>query len=244
MPDAEKSLLFVIKANIEDYNKKIGDAERNFKRSFGNIQKQLETTSRQFMMLGGAITAAFVGATIKFADTADKLVEMSQRTGIGVEALQELGFAAKLSGSSLEGLEISVKRMQVAISNSSPAFKDLGISLDALRTLSPDQQLKKVLTAIAAIPDPTKRAAAAIDIFGKSGTDLLPMLEGGAAGLQKMIDRAHELGIVFSPDTVKSAADLKDSFDALGFQFQALLGHIAQTEAFKNLITIFQTFLH
>jgi hypothetical protein len=243
MPDAEKSLLFVIKANIEDYNKKIGDAERNFKRSFGNIQKQLETTSRQFMMLGGVITAAFVGATLKFADTADKLVEMSQRTGIGVEALQELGFAAKLSGSSLEGLETSVKRMQVAISNSSPAFKDLGISLAELRTLSPDQQLKKVLTAIAAIPDPTKRAAAAIDIFGKSGTDLLPMLEGGAAGLQKMIDRAHELGLVFSPDTVKAAADLKDSFDALGMQFQALLGHIAQTAAFGNLINNFSNLL-
>lgn len=243
MADTERSLMFVIKANIESYNKALGDADRNFKRTFGNIQKELENTSRQFMVFGGAITALFVGATLKFADTADKLQEMSVRTGIGTEALQELGFAAKLSGADLESLEISVKRMQVAIVNGSPAFEQLGISLDNLRKLSPDEQLKTVLTAIAAIPDPAQRAALAIDIFGKSGTDLLPMLENGAAGLQKMIDRAHELGIVFGTDAVKAAADLKDSFDALGMQFAALLGHIAQTEAFTNLIANFSNIL-
>jgi hypothetical protein len=239
MPDAEKSLLFVIKANIEDYNKKLGDAERNFKRSFGNIQKELNNTSKMFIIAGAAIVGAFVGATLKFADTADKLVEMSQRTGLSTTALQELGYAAKVSGAELTDLETSIKRMQVSINNGSKAFGELGIKLDDLRRMSPDQQLKTILTALSQIPDAGERSALAIEIFGRSGTNLLPM----ADNFQQLIDKAHALGLVLSEDTIQKTGDLKDMFDTLGMQFQALLDHLAQTEAIRNLITFFSNLL-
>ena len=239
MADAEKSLLFVIKANIEDYNKKLGDAERNFKRTWGNIQRHFETTAKNMMAIGGAITAAFVGATMNFAKTAEELANMSARTGIGVEELQRLVYAAKTSGSSLEGLETSVKRMQVAIASGSSAFKDLSISLAELKTLSPDQQLKRILAAIAAIPDPAKRAAAAIEIFGREGTDLLPMLEGGAEGFNRLTGEAN----VFSEDMIRNGAALQHSFEQLNDKFKELLGSLAQTDAFKNLIENFSRIL-
>jgi len=236
MADAERSLLFVIKANVEDFNRKLGKAERDFKKSFGNIKAAVDSTANTFMGLGGLVAGSFVGATVNFANTSDALSELSAKTGIGVEELQRLQYAAKVSGSDLGGLEVAVKKMQQAVYSGSDAFAELGLSIDQLRMMDTSQQFDAVMRALAGIPNAGTRAALAIKIFGKSGTDMLPMLENGAQGFERLKQKADELGIVFSEKTVKAAADLNDKLDTLKMVFQAAVAKIAQTEAFKNLV--------
>jgi hypothetical protein len=86
--------------------------------------QQLRNFGSTISMVGGVITAAgagmkaFFGAALaKFAESGDKIDKMSRRTGIGANALSELGFAAEQSGKDLDTLEGSLKKMQKSVGN-------------------------------------------------------------------------------------------------------------------------------
>lgn len=171
-----------------------------------------------FLALGGLAS----GAVLQFASLGSTIYDMSQRTGLGATAISELKFAAEQSGGSIEGLETGIRKMQIAITNASQGndiltqnFERLGISVKDIVNLNPDQQFTKITAAIASIEDPTQRAAAAVDFFGKAGTGLLPMLDGGAAGMEQLRQRAHELGFVLDDEAAKKADALGDSLDQL-----------------------------
>jgi hypothetical protein len=70
---------------------------------------------------GGTLTAPFIAATKIFADMGDEINKASQRTGIAVEELSALKYAADQSGSSLGDLEVSLKKMSVLITNAREA---------------------------------------------------------------------------------------------------------------------------
>ncbi len=165
---------------------------------------------------GAAITGPLLGALNHFSEFGSTLNDMSIRTGIAASTLAEFGYAADLSGSSLEGVEKSVRKMQKAIGaaidggqEAKDTFRELGIDLSALKQLSPDQQFELIGEKISAIPDPTKKAAAAMKVFGKSGTELLPMLED----LSTLRQEAKDLGIAPDDAAVKLADELGDSMD-------------------------------
>ncbi|GMV72840.1 MAG: hypothetical protein AMXMBFR77_26770 [Phycisphaerales bacterium] len=169
-----------------------------------------------------AITAPILAAGRAFAATGDALEKMSRRTGIGVEALSELGFAAEQSGGGLEVLEKGVRTMQRTINDAErglstavDAFDDLGLSSDRLRGLSPEAQFKTIAEAISRVEDPTKRAALAMQIFGRAGTQLLPLMEEGADGIEALQAQARAFGLTVSTESAKQAALLTDTLNIL-----------------------------
>lgn len=91
------------------------------------------------------------------------------------------------------------------------AFGRMGISMDEMAGKTPTEQLALVASGISGIQDPAARAATAIDIFGKSGAQLLPLL----TNFSGEIDEARA--------TVGSLADIMDRranvFDAVGDRF-------------------------
>src|SRR5690606_23318108 len=95
-----------------------------------------------------AAVTALLGTAKAFSDTGDMLDKMSQRTGVSVEALSELGFAADLSGTDLETLEAGLRNMQRTLvgaaqgSSAGEALGRLGLSAAQLAGLSPDEQFK------------------------------------------------------------------------------------------------------
>ena len=236
MADAERSLLFVIKANVEDFNRQLGKAERDFKKSFGNIKAAVDSTANTFMGLGAAMAGAVAGATVSFARTADAIQDLSTKTGIGVEELQRLKYAARVSGTDLNGLETAVKKMQQAVHSGSEAFAELGLNMDQLRLMDSSQQFDAVMKALAGISNAGTRAALAVKVFGESGTDMLPMLDAGAQGFERLKQKADELGIVFNEQTIKAASELNDKLDTLKMVFEAAVAKIAQTDAFSKLV--------
>ena len=116
--------------------------------------------------IGVAAVTSLLGAARMFATVGDDLEEMSQRTGVSVEALSELGFAADIAGSDLETLETGIKHMQRAIVEAADgseaaqqALAKLGLSAADLAGLSPDEQFKRMADGIARIEDPALRVA-------------------------------------------------------------------------------------
>ena len=193
-------------------------AERRLK-AFG---ESVQSMGKKTMGLGAAIVGPIVGAAAAFNEAGSRLDDMSQRTGMSVEALSELGYAAQLSGSDLETLEGGVRKMQKFLvsaaegsAGATQALAALGLTVADLQNLSPDQQFEKLADRISKIRDPAMRTAAAMEIFGKTGTNLLPLMQSGAAGIQAFRREAQELGLVMSTEDAQAAAAFGDALDQL-----------------------------
>lgn len=172
--------------------------------------------------IGGAALVGFGAAIQQFITGGDALQKMSKRTGIAVESLSELGYAAGQSGSDLGTFEKGVRTLQRSINDAErglstavDGFDELKLSATALRALSPEAQFLAVADAIDAIDDPSKRAALSMQLLGRAGTQLLPLMEGGAKGIEALRQDARALGLTISTETADAAAVLGDRLDDL-----------------------------
>ena len=164
--------------------------------------------------LGGMLHAAQA-----FARSGDELTQLSVRSGMSVEALSELRYAAEMSDTDFASLATSVRYLQRSIAAAADgtgpaaeAIAALGLSTADLIDLHPDQQFERVAAAMAAMSNPIQRTAAAMALFGRSGTDIVPMLKE----LPELRAEAQRLGITMSAETVAAATRLDDAFDRLG----------------------------
>jgi len=210
--------------------------ESSMQRSLSQTQGFVKGHEAAFKKVGMAVTAAgaaitaAIGLSIKsYADAGDAAKEMSERTGLSVENIMQLDHAAKLSGTSIDSLEVGMKKAAKVITDAGDgstsameALNKLGLSVDKLIGKKPDEQFNLLATALSNIKDPTERAAAAQEIFGRSGTQLLPMLADGAAGLAKMKQEAVDLGLVMSADAAAKADQFNDSLTILKGSLQGV----------------------
>ena len=164
------------------------------------------------------VAKSVVSSTIDFANYADSFDKMSQRVGISSETLSELSYAATLSGTSIEQVEESFKGLSQKIveavdkgGDADALFSSIGLSAQELASSSPEEQFYRVADAIAGIDDPTRRAAVAMQVFGESGRELLPLLSGGSAGLEEMRNEARELGATVSTSAASMGAQYGDA---------------------------------
>ena len=184
---------------------------------------QIVTAAGKKMMAGGiAAVGGLLGATKMFATMGDEVQKMAARTGVSVESLSELGFAAEQSGTDLESLELGLRRAQQTIAAAAggsqaaqEALAALGLSVQDLVGLSPEEQFKAIADGIARIADPTLKAAAAVELFGRSGTQLLPLLRDGSAGIEAFQQQARSLGLTISGEDANAAAALGDALNVL-----------------------------
>lgn len=172
--------------------------------------------------LGTAIGAPLAASVASFAASGAAVDDMANRTGIGSDALQELSYAAGQSATDIDSLEKGLLKMQRTMveagegsQSAQDALAKLGLSAADLSGLTGDMQFERIAGQIASITDPAQRTAAAIAIFGKSGAQLLPLMNEGSAGIARMRDEAQRLGLVMSQDAIKNAAVLDDGIHRL-----------------------------
>jgi hypothetical protein len=91
----------------------------------------------------------------------------------------------------------------------------MGIAVGDLHGLTEEEKFKKLLFGLSSIEDHGDMAATALEVFGRAGTSMLPMLTEGAEGFEKLIGKAAELGMEFDQETAQSAADLTDAMTNL-----------------------------
>jgi hypothetical protein len=175
------------------------------------------------------LVAGFTAATAAFVSMGSELTDMSARTGISAQTLSELKFAAGQTGANLDAVEKSVKRMQAGILDASMGTGELknslgvlGLDLEQLKAQSPEEQFLTLTRAIAGVEDPTLRAGLAQRVFGRSGTELLPLMAAGADGLDKLRQEANDLGLTMDGPTAAAAEALGDSFDKVKSQLFAM----------------------
>lgn len=233
MADEVAVLLVRLEAQISGFEKAMARAETRANSASAKITSTFtgmnRAISKALGLVGIGVSATFftkfVADSIKageaIGDTADKI-------GISAEAFQELAYAADQSGASMEAIEPAFKAMDNFLGSIAKGSKEakaqlqaIGVSLDDLKGKTPDQQFKILLDAIGKMIDPTKRASAQLAIFGKSGLDLSRLALIGAAGIDKLAERARSLGLILSNETIRKAQDAGDAISEIGTAFDA-----------------------
>jgi phage-related protein len=214
-----------VKANVQGQGEIDG-----LSRSLGNLNKQagavgggLGRMGQAAKGVGGLMGALLpVGAVAGLTaiakgsiDAADNLNDMSQRTGVAVESLSRFGQAAQDSGSSIEGVAKGMgqlaKRITDPSSAASKALSGIGVATrDAQgKVRSLDAVMLEISDRFAKMPDGAEKSALAMQLFGKSGVELIPMLNQGRAALE-------QYQATISGDMAKSADEFNDSLNAIG----------------------------
>lgn len=214
-------------------------AKDKTKAAASSVKRSLNGVSSAAASMGSQLGLAFgiggMGYAIKQSlDAADKIQKLSIRLGASTESLSQLQHAANLSGSSFEALTNGMKKLQkssqdavAGLSTNVRGFEALGISVERFAALAPEDQLSEFADAISKIEEPSKRTQVAMDLMGRAGVELIPMLEGGSEGLNKMRGEADKLGLTLSRDQVNAAAAANDAITRMTAANKALSTQMA-----------------
>ncbi len=171
----------------------------------------------------GAITSA-AGEAIKFAGS---LNDLSSKTGISVEALQEFKFAGSQVGVTLDDVSGAILQMQKHLIGGGDsvvgALGKLHLTFKDLEGLRPEDQFTLIASKLSDIEDPALRNATAFELLGKTAANVLPLI---ANHLDKAREAARDLGLVLDGDTVNALDNLGDTWDALKVSGQAVIAKV------------------
>lgn len=219
---------------FNDLNRKLKLAQRSVQDFASEAQGVAQAVGAPFAAVAGAVGFSLQSAVTGFAQAGDGLDKMSARLGISAVKLQEWSFAATHAGAAPEDLEDALKDLSEKIaevaggdtSDAAQLFSALGISVkDASGKIRPASDIfEEVADAIQRNEDPALRTKMAMVLMGDSGRKLIPMLSGGAQGLDDMAKQAHDLGLVMNEDAVAAAAKMTDHMDDMKASVTAV-GH-------------------
>ena len=219
---------------FDDLNRKLKLAQRSVKDFASEAQGVAQSVGAPFAAVAGAVGFSLQSAVTGFAQAGDSLDKMSARLGISAVKLQEWSFAATHAGAAPEDLEDALKDMSEKIAevaggdtgDAAQLFSTLGISVkDASGKIRPASDIfEEVADAIQRNEDPALRTKMAMVLMGDSGRKLIPMLSGGAQGLDDMAKQARDLGLVMNEDAVAAAAQMTDHMDDMKASVTAV-GH-------------------
>jgi lambda family phage tail tape measure protein len=216
--------------------------------SFGRIQNLAQK-------VGITLSAAFVvHEAVKMGEevlkTGDRLVKLSQSTGIAVETLSSLKYAAEMADIDLDSLAKGIEKLsrnmleaQAGTGEAKDAIKAMGLSIqDSGRNLlSSDKVLGEIADKFAGMEDGAGKTALAIKLFGRSGAELIPLLNQGSGSIAEMRAEAEKLGLVMSSEMAQQMERINDNFKRMHASTQgvaiAIMSGLAPT--LENLTNIF-----
>lgn len=183
--------------------------------AFGKLSGLTRSITGSLGGLVPAATLAGLGAMAKRSiDAADNLNDLSKRTGVGVESLSKFGAAAEDSGSSVDEVAKAMGRLARGVvdpaSKTNEALRSIGVSAtDANgKVRSLDQIMLSVSDVFAKLPDGAQKTALAIELFGKSGANLIPLLNQGSVALS-------EYGATIDTELAQAADKFNDALNAI-----------------------------
>jgi len=191
--------------------------KRNARKSFNKVSKAVMSTKGAVVGLAGV---AGFGYLIKQSlSSADALAKTADKLGITTEGLAGLRHAADLSGvangtfdKSLQNMVRTIRDANNGMKVSKDAYEGLGLSVESLAKMSPEQQFETVAEAINKVENNTTKLGAAYDIFGGKGTALINTLAMGKKGLSEASEEAKLLGLSI---TRIDAAKIEAANDAM-----------------------------
>ncbi len=202
---------------LEGARKKLGSFEKS-------QSAKLAKMGAQFGALAAAAGSAFAVLVRQSINASDNIAKLAQQAGVSTESLSQLQFAAQLSGTSLESLNTGLQRLSRSASDAangsqaaSRAFARIGVS--AANTdgslKATEQLLLEVAEQFSQYEDGAGKAALAQELFGRSGAQLLPLLNQGKDGIEALKIEADALGLTIDTKAAAAAERFNDNLSRL-----------------------------
>ena len=197
-----------------------------------NKARRMGFAVKSVALMAAAAATSIAVSIKKTIDHADEIGEMASSIGLTVEQLSSLEYAAKLSGVEIESLRTFFQKFNNTIfdgakgvKESATLFKALGISIkDNNGKLKSNYDLfLEVADALSKVSDGATKSALAQDLFGKSGAAMIPFLNSGKDGIEKLAEEASRLGIVLNSDTAQAADRFNDNMTRMASATQGIV---------------------
>ncbi len=180
-------------------------------------------------LIGGALSAGAFASWIKGAiDAADEASKLAKSAGIATQDVAGLQLAFKLGGPGADAMGGAMSKLSKQVADGAAVFDSLGI-----KTRNADGSLRSTKDVLYDTADAFKgmgsgtlATSKAMEIFGKSGGDMVPMLLEGRDGLKAMADNAEKLGLVMSAEAGAAAEEFNDTLDLLGASTQGVANQV------------------
>lgn len=214
----------------------------NYKRFAGSIMvlgEQMDWMHKIMtpagLAIGAVAGAVAIASAVTYkaaeamADYGEAVHKTSQVTGVSTDAIQQWVFAAHAAGVNAKETVESFSRLSEVQNRAvhgnrvaAEAFSALGISLNTLRTSSPNDLLAKIADAFHNSADGAGKAAVANELFGASGANLIPLLDRGSAGLAQLGIEARKAGAIIGGETIEQMAAMKEQMDLAHARMDAM----------------------
>ncbi|MGF6347905.1 hypothetical protein [Variovorax sp. W2I14] len=200
-------------------------------RGFDGLKGQVSSITSGISTLGTTITGALALVGGKgLIDTLDRLDDLQEKTGISVEKLSELRFAGESVGTPFEVLAGGVGRLSKLMAEAAGGNKEATATFKALNveiknadgTMRTNEEvLGDLADRFSGYADGAVKSADAQRVFGKSGAEMIPFLNQGREGIEKLRKEAEQLGAIYGGSLAKDAADFNDNLTKLRLSSEA-----------------------
>jgi hypothetical protein len=229
---ASKGGVVVVVAGKDD----TGELFHSIDNHLAELRNKAKETSDSLGQLGnflrrGLEYAAAYASIDAFKDLISQSVEMSvqlghlsQQTGISVQNLSVLRYASQQTGIEFEVLTKGFRKLSTGVyewehgsAKAAQAFASLNISQRDMKNTGGDMYrvMEMVADRFQRMPDGINKSAIATALFGRSGTELIPILNQGASGIESFRAEAHALGLVLDEDGIKKMEELHRTVNAM-----------------------------
>lgn len=224
-----------ITLDSKGFNTGVKDAEK----SGAQLKDKLASSFDKIKAAAGLVVSVTaikkgIDAVKSFADgvaaAGDRVDKQSQALGMSRKAFQEWDYILGQNGVSIDNLGTSMKTLGEAISKGGgknvKAFNDLGLNIRKLKKMNPEEQFEATVRAFQKMPAGAKKSQLALQLFGKQGQQLLPLLNSSTTSIDDLKAKAEELGLIMSDDAVNAAVEYGDSLDDLNRTFTGFKNQI------------------
>lgn len=240
-------ILVHIDGETKGLDKATGQASNKLNK-FKSIAKGVAGATAAVGAAASATAKAFWNGANATAQYGDQIDKTSQKVGLSTDSYQKWDYAMNIAGTSMQncamGLKTMTNKLDDAKNGSSSAqkmFTELGISMDELKGKSREEVFGKVVEGLQNVEDGAKKAALANDFFGRSGQELMPLLNDTAENTKKIMQEAEDYGMVMSNDAVKASAAFQDSLTKLQGTFGGVKNRL-MGEFLPGLTTVMDGF--
>lgn len=223
---------------LEKIAKKMNIGTNEAKRLHAQAKKLSRELGSGLKKAGTICAGALAGVTVatqqlvsKTIEAGDRVDKMSQKIGMSRQAFQEWDYIMSQNGGSVESLQMGYKTLTNQMANvnkgskeSTAIFKKLGVSVkDSNGQLrSQEEVFNDSVRAIQNLKNPTEKAIISNKLFGRSAIEMKPLLNQSAESVDALRQKANDLGMVMSDDTVDGAVKLQDTLDTMQRTFNGL----------------------
>jgi hypothetical protein len=217
----DKGLVVKFKADLTDLQAGIARA----KTDLTGWRDETNANTRGMASWGAAITAnvapvlalgaAVYGMQQKYGALASEITDMSTSTGLSIDKIQQLQYAAVLSNTAFSNVAMGVNTLTLAISKAGDvsseagkAFAEIGVSTNGR---SVDQVFEDTTTALVGMENTTRRNEIAMTLYGRSWKEMLPFMEDYIKNKEKI-----QSSPTFSKQDLQDLKDAKIAWDDLG----------------------------